>query len=152
MTENKYIAIAGSAKTSEEAITLSANTLYKAGLVDCNFAHNCIIREREYPTGLPCEIPVAIPHCKDEKVVSNSICFLRLSQTVSFRRMDDEREELYTDMIFNIAIRDAEQHISFLRNLMRALANRQFLSMCRSLAIQEIPAYLEKIIEAADEN
>ena len=43
----------------------------------------CIEREKEYPTGLPSEVPVAIPHSKVEGIKDNCVCFLRLKNPVT---------------------------------------------------------------------
>ncbi len=45
------------------------------------FMNACIEREKEYPTGLPSEVPVAIPHSKVEGIKDNCVCFLRLKKS-----------------------------------------------------------------------
>jgi len=143
---NRYLVIHGSAKDREEAILLCGDALYKAGLVSEHFGELCVNREREYPTGLPTEIPTAIPHVKDEGITQSSVCFLRLDQPVSFQRMDDETEEVDTDMIFNLAIKDPNEHIKALQNMMSFLNDPDALLKCKTLSDAELIDYLQKHI------
>ncbi len=140
----KYIAIEGNAETKEEAIKLCGKALINEGVIGESFIENCIIRELEYPTGLPTEIPVAIPHCKDDSVIENSVCFLRLKKPVIFYRMDDDQEYVETDMIFNLAIAGSGEHIDTLGNLIRFIGDGKSVEVCRKLDINDIPKYLEE--------
>ena len=70
----KYLVIQGAANSSEEAITLCGEALYKAGVVGENFGKACVEREKDYPTGLSTEIPTAIPHAKVSGIKENAIC------------------------------------------------------------------------------
>lgn len=146
MGRNKYLVIHGNAKSNEEAISMCGNALCEAGLVGKNFADKCKVREKDYPTGMPTEIPVAIPHCKDEGIIENSICFLKLDKPVVFRRMDDDNESVETDMIFNMAIRDPNEHLQALQSLMQFLNDADALKRCRELSDEEVVRYFEERI------
>lgn len=145
MGTNRYLILHGSAKNRDEAITMCGDALYKAGIVSSQFGKLCIIREREYPTGLPTEIPTAIPHAKDN-ITENSICFLKLDKPVTFQRMDDDTQEVQTDMIFNLAIKDPTQHLKVLQNMMAFLNDKEALLKCRTLPDEELIRYLQKNI------
>lgn len=97
----KYIAIEGKSTSRDEAIKLCSDALHQAGFVEKEFYTDCITRENEYPTGLDMEIPVAIPHCKSQWINKNGICYLRLDKSVTFKRLDDDTEEIVTRHIFN---------------------------------------------------
>lgn len=140
----KYIAIEGKAENKEEAIKLCGKALVAEGAVGKSFIENCIIRELEYPTGLPTDIPVAIPHCKDDSVIENSVCFLKLEKPVIFYRMDDDQEYIETDMIFNLAINGAGEHVDTLGNLMRFIGDSESIEVCYNLDIKDVPKYLEE--------
>lgn len=144
MAKNRYLVIEGSASDCAEAITLCADALYQAGLVGERFGENCRIREIDYPTGLPTDIPVAIPHCKDEGITENSICFLKLKQPVLFYRMDNDQESIETNMVFNLAFKDAEAHLEALQSLMRFIGNAEALQVCRELSGAALIQYLEE--------
>lgn len=143
MGTNRYLIIKGSARDRDEAINMCGDALFKAGIVSSQFGKLCIIREREYPTGLPTEIPTAIPHAKEDKITENCICFLRLDQPVIFRRMDDDTQEVKTDMIFNLAIKDPNEHLKVLQNMMTFLNDTEALQKCRTLEDSELIAYLK---------
>ena len=143
MAKNHYIVLEGTASDSSAAIALCAAALEKEGLVGASFGQKCIEREKEYPTGLPTAIPVAIPHCKDAETKGNSICFLKLAEPVTFRRMDDDAEEIETRFIFNLAIADAAEHLGVLQNLMAFLNDPKRLEACTALSGEALAAYLE---------
>lgn len=146
MKGNRYLIIHGAAKDNMEAIALCGDALRKEGIVRDTFAGKCQDREKGYPTGLPTEIPVAIPHCKDEGIRENCICLLKLERPVTFYRMDDELESIETDMVFNMAIKNPDDHLEALQNLMGFLNNTEALLKCRELPDEETAAYLEKNI------
>lgn len=141
--EQRYIAIEGQASSSEEAIRLCAEALYQAGYVGREFFEACIKREKEYPTGLCTEIPIAIPHCQSETIKKNGVCYLRLDKPVAFRQMDDEREVVWTKNIFSIAIKDAGEHLNFLQKMMRGVTDTEFLKRLEHEEILSVPELLE---------
>lgn len=143
---NRYIVIHGSAKDNEEAIRMCGDALYSAGLVSRQFGELCMKREREYPTGLPTEIPTAIPHAKDDGIVESSVCFLKLDEPVTFKRMDDDTLDVETDMIFNLAIKDPNEHLTALQNMMTFLNDSEALLKCKTLSGDELVDYLQKNI------
>ncbi len=138
----KYLVIQGAANNSEEAIRLCGEALYKAGIVGEDFGQLCVEREKEYPTGLPTEIPTAIPHAKAGGIRENAICLLKLQSPVVFRRLDDDEEQVETDLIFNLAIKDPEEHLVVLQRMMEFLNNKEVLLKCKELSEEETIAYL----------
>lgn len=144
--KNEYIVIRSSARDSKEAILLCADALNAAGYVSKEFGKLCVEREKEYPTGLPTEIPTAIPHAKDWNIARSSICFLKLDKPVTFRRMDDDTEEIETDMVFNLAIKDPNEHLEALQNMMAFLNDPNALKKCRELPDAELIEYLQENI------
>ena len=142
--KNRYLVIDGAADDCSQAITMCGEALHREGIVGEDFAKLCVEREKKYPTGLPTEIPTAIPHVKSEGILENSICFLKLAKPVTFRRMDDEEETVDTDMIFNLAIKDPNEHLQVLQNMMEFLNDREALEKCRDLSKDEIVAFLEE--------
>lgn len=142
--KTKYLVIRGKAVNAEEAIRLCGSTLYEAGIVSKEFGECCVEREKNFPTGLPTEIPTAIPHAKVEGIVQNAICFLKLDNPVTFRRLDDDTEEVQTDMIFNLAIKDPNEHLGVLQTMMAFLNDPEVLLKCKNLSDKETIAYLEQ--------
>ena len=135
-SKNVYIATEGSAKDWEEAIRICGTCMMERGSVSRSFTDSCIEREREYPTGLPAGIPVAIPHSKAEGIKENCICFLRLDRPVRFYRMDDSEEYIDTRLVFNLAIKGADDHLEFLQKLMQFVLDEGSLEKCRWKILQ----------------
>lgn len=146
MAENKYIVIHGNAETAEEAILICGEALYKEGIAGAEFGKKCVIREKDFPTGLPTDIPVAIPHCQDDSVNCNAICILKLEHPVEFRRMDDDEEVVMTDMLFNLAVMDADEHLQALQNLMIFLNDTETFKVCREKSDDELIVYMKEHI------
>ena len=145
--KNIYLAAEGRAKTWKEAIELCGKYMMEEGMVDFRFIDACIEREKEYPTGLPSVIPVAIPHSKAEGIKQNCVCFLRLDKPVRFYRMDDTDQYCDTKLIFNLAMRSSDGHLEFLQNLMKFVLNRDMLSKCSQMPLDKIPDFLEQEME-----
>lgn len=146
MARNRYLVIHGSASSDKEAISLCGNALLEAGLVGKSFIEKCLEREVEYPTGLPTDIPTAIPHCKDASIVENSICFLKLDRPVNFRRMDDDEESVDTSLVFNMAIKNPDEHVEALQKLMEFLGDAEMLEKCSNLPDEAVITYFEEHI------
>jgi PTS system galactitol-specific IIA component len=142
-SKNIYLAAEGHADNWEEAIRLCGKTLIDHGSVQQDFVEACVEREKEYPTGLPTKIPVAIPHSKAQGIKDNAICFLRLDRAVRFFRMDDADEYCDTKLIFNLAIKGADDHLEFLQKLMQFVMNDGVLEECEKMQLADIPAFIE---------
>lgn len=138
----KYLVIHGTASSDKEAISMCGEALHKAGVVGEDFAKLCVEREENYPTGLPTEIPTAIPHAKAGGIKENAICLLKLESPVVFRRLDDDTQQVETDMIFNLAIKDPNEHLQVLQRMMEFLNDKEILTKCKQLSNEETVAYL----------
>lgn len=141
--KTNYLAIEGHANNWEEAIRLCGKNLVATGNVGEDFIEACVTREVDYPTGLPSEIPVAIPHGASDSIQENTVCFLRTDAPVRFSRMDDDEVFCDTQLIFNIAVKGGEDHLGFLQQLMGLVMDTESLEQCMTLPIEEVPAYLE---------
>lgn len=139
-----YLATEGSADNWEQAIILCGEYMISQGSVNKDFMEACIEREKEYPTGLPADIPVAIPHSKAAGIKENCVCFLRLDKPVRFYRMDDSEEYVDTQLVFNLAIKEADDHLEFLQKLMQFVLDVDTLNKCSEIPLDEIPAFLEE--------
>lgn len=146
MNNNLYLAAEGHANDWEEAIRLCGCEMKKYGSVDQRFIDACVSREKEYPTGLPGGIPVAIPHSKADGILKNTVCFLRLDKPVRFHRMDDDDQFCETRLVFNLAIDDADNHLKFLQKLMRFVSDESTMERCLTASIEEIPNFMKRQI------
>lgn len=141
--EKKYIAIEADAKDWEEALNLCGNALVDNNCIGQGFTIACIEREKEFPTGLPTTIPVAIPHAASDEVKITSVCVLKLKNPVMFSRMDDSTKTINARLIFNLAIKGSSEHIEFLQKLIEFVMDEEKVKKCLDLSIKDIPAYLK---------
>lgn len=150
MSKEKVIALEGRAEDREEAIRLCGQALSRAGIAEDAFAEGCVRREREYPTGICTDVPVAIPHCKSDAILQSGVCYLRLEEPVEFGRMDDDEETVMTRSIFNLAI-TAGDHLEFLQKMMSIVGDEEFVAELEQADIKDVPEMLEKRLAAAEE-
>ena len=72
------------ASTKEEVISLLADALEKQGFVKDTYKDAILVREKEYPTGLPSTSPVvAIPHADNNLVNTTSIAVAALMMAIA---------------------------------------------------------------------
>jgi galactitol PTS system EIIA component len=83
----------GSAADWKEVLQRFAALAEKEGFARPGFAEALIQRENEYPTGLPMEIPLAIPHAYPEFVIHPGVGVALLNPPVSFREMGGEEDQ-----------------------------------------------------------
>lgn len=138
-----FIAIEGTAQTNIDAIRLCGAALEAKGYVTDAFAQGCIDREEHFPTGICTGIPVALPHCKSDAIVTSALCYLRLTEPVEFHRMDDDEQTVNARHIFNLAIAPGD-HLEFLSKTMQLLADPSVLEAFENMTIDEVAGYLEE--------
>jgi PTS system galactitol-specific IIA component len=136
-----FVALQGSAATSEEAIRICARALQVHGCVTEKFADDCLDREKDFPTGICCETPVALPHCQSDAIRRDALCYLHLNEPVSFYRMDDLEDAVMTCHIFNLAIAPG-QHLEFLTKTIRLLQDDTVLDGFSTMTSSQIASYL----------
>lgn len=147
----KILTFAGAAKTWEEAITLCGDRLVKEGCVGAPFITECIEREKEYPTGIPSGIPIAMPHVKSDHIRGDCLCLLRLDAPVDFYRMDARDEQIGTRLVFNLAITDADNHQDFLERFMEIIQDDSILEKCLALPLDEVTTVLQAQLGVREE-
>ncbi|WP_199883796.1 PTS sugar transporter subunit IIA [Anaerosinus massiliensis] len=142
--EIKIVVIEDCAANWNEAITKTAQALYKKGYVKCIFGEKCIEREKIFPTGLNTEVPIAIPHTDSEFVNESSICFLRLIKPVPFRNMEDPSEYIEIQYVLNLAIRDGKEQLPMLAKVIETFKNPKFLD---ELAKKDTDSFEKLVIQ-----
>lgn len=133
----KIVVMDGDASSWEEAIHLCAEKLHAQGYVKKDFEENCIRREKQFPTGLNTELPIAIPHTESEYVCQSAICFLRLKQPVNFMNMENAREYVPARYVLNLAIREKEKQVPVLARVIEVFQNGNVLKQMSSLDLDE---------------
>ncbi|MGY0692729.1 PTS sugar transporter subunit IIA [Virgibacillus sp. FSP13] len=119
--------------TREEALIAMAKSLVKQKLVSNHYVEKILERERNHPTGLPIKpYGVAMPHTETEHVLQSQIMFASLKRPVVFQQMDG-RGHVNVLFIFMLAMRDANNHLTLLRNLVTKLQNYHYVQALRQV-------------------
>lgn len=148
MSKIDILTISGHTNNWEGAIKLCGNALVNLGYADESFIEACISREKEFPTGLAVQIPVAIPHCDCEGLKKDCLCFLRLDEPVKFYRMDSSDEFLETKLIFNIGIKGHDDHVKFLAKLINAIQHEEIMNKCIKLPLEDVKKLLNELVNS----
>ena len=118
------------AHNKEEAIKYIANKLYSKGFVKSEFEEKVLEREGVFPTGLPIEgkYKVAIPHTDSEYVNENTLAIATLKAPVNFSCMADENVTVKVSMIIMMAIKDKEQQVPALMELIQLVQDEKLIN------------------------
>jgi len=115
-------------KTSEDAIRVLAEELYQHGYVKDAFKEAVLTRERSFPTGIPTEIPVALPHADAEYCERPAIALGLLSEPVSFGLMGGEDgETVETRLVFMISLPDPKGQMVMIQRLVKLFREKDCL-------------------------
>jgi PTS system galactitol-specific IIA component len=125
------------AATADDALRELGEALVRAGDIDPEYVDDVIRREREFPTGLPTDPPVALPHADPDHVRRSAIAVGVCRSPVSFREMGTPTRALGVRVIFLLAIREKAEVATILRDLVSALRDRDRLSTLQEATTPE---------------
>lgn len=136
----------------DDLFALMAGRLLEQGRTRESFLHGLIEREKNYPTGLPVNGGVAIPHTDAEHVVSDSISIATLAKPVGFREMaGTDDTEIPVDVVFMLALGASGQHLAMLQQIIKCIQDPGFMSTIRaSVSAEEIAALTASKLTAVD--
>lgn len=96
--------------------------LKKGGYVTKEFEAALAKREQEFPTGLPTEPAVAIPHTDGTYVKKDTIVCVLNTKSIAFNEMGaNESDFVYPKIFFVIVLGDGETHMQQLQNLIEKI-------------------------------
>jgi len=102
------------AKSDVEVISLLSDLAQEQNYVNEQFKEKILEREKDYPTGLPTEIPIAIPHVHDG-CLKSFFSVAVLNEPVGFASMDGSEEQIMAKIIFLFGITDPSHQTAVLR-------------------------------------
>lgn len=111
-----------------EVLNFLAEKLYDEKFVKEGYQEAIIKREVEYPTALPAEIKVAIPHCDHNLVNEPAIAMGVLKNTVDFQAMDDPSMTLGVKIVIMLALNEPHGHITMLQKIIGLIQNTELLN------------------------
>lgn len=127
----------------EEVITCLSSLLEKSSLVEQNYKNDVLLREKEFPTGLPVKSgAVAIPHAKSTHVFDNGVAVGMLKSPVYFNSMEDSNSEIPVDMVMLLAISESDKQLKMLQAIMSLLSNEEIIDTLKNKKDSEAIAKL----------
>ncbi len=117
--------------TRNEALRILGQKLERQGFVKREYYKDLIKREEEYPTALRFpHINIAIAHSSPKDVFQSAIVVGKCSTPVAFHNMEKPEETIDVNVIFVLALKDSNEHIDMLSNLMEMFSDEH---ICRAI-------------------
>jgi PTS system galactitol-specific IIA component len=123
------IVCGSTAKSSEDVIKKLTGLALEQGFIEPIFTEKILEREKAYPTGLPTEVPIAIPHVHDG-CLRSFFSMMTLKDPVEFNCMGDPDEKVLTRLVFLFGITDPSQQTAVLRKFSTIFQDAEFLIKC----------------------
>jgi PTS system galactitol-specific IIA component len=115
--EENLILTGLSAPDAESAIRALSARLRAADCVKETYAEAVLKRESLHPTGLPTEVPVALPHTDVEHCLKPALAVGVLSAPITFQQMGDPSQTVATSLVFMLSITHPPDQVQWLRRL-----------------------------------
>ncbi|MFL2101962.1 PTS sugar transporter subunit IIA [Marinilactibacillus psychrotolerans] len=120
-------------KNKEEVFEKLGKRLEEDNIVQSGFVKALKEREADYPTGLPVEIGVAIPHTDGTLVNKDKLIFVTLEEPVSFNEMGGEDEDtVEVSIVIMLAVGNGKKHLETLTKLINTIQNKDFVEQLYS--------------------
>jgi PTS system galactitol-specific IIA component len=123
------------ADSAIEALERIATRGFAEGFVEESWLAAVVAREKEFPTGLPTPIPVAIPHTDSVHVKVDGIGFFRLEHPVTFGEMGSIGKEIEVSIIIPLLITDSKDQVDLLSSVINAVQDLDFMG--KLIAIED---------------
>lgn len=129
----------------KDIIQQMAQNLVDQGFVKESFVPAILKREDEFPTGLPTEgVSVAIPHTDVEHVLQKTLSVGVLKQPVDFRVMGNDSETTPVQLVFMLAMDQADSQLELLQRLIQIFQDADLL---KDLLKQTNPTEVKQLLE-----
>lgn len=124
----------------DELIKKIAQPLIDAEDVTAEFADQVILREQNFPTGLPTEpFGVAIPHTDAKYVHNNKVTIATLKHPIKMEIMGGMDDTLIdVSLVFLLALGQSNKQLNILQKLMKVLPEEELLKRIKSGTKDEI--------------
>ena len=120
--------------TSEEVLFRLGNLLYGGGYVKKSYVNAIIEREKIYPTGLPTQPGVSIPHTDSSHVIDLALAVGILDKPVHFFEMGSEQKNIVdVSIVLALSIPDPAQIVKRLQLLFSVIQEPSFLNILTQL-------------------
>ena len=114
----------GSAKDWENVLRRFGKLAIAEGFARTGFSDALVQREKDFPTGLPMQIPLAIPHAYPEYIIHPGVGIALLEPPVSFCEMgNDEGKLLDVRLVVLMLVTEDIAHNSDLSTIIHMFKN-----------------------------
>lgn len=115
----------------EDVIKIMADKLWAKGYVKDGYYENVVKREKDFPTGLPTVIPVALCHTEAQYVNQNAMAVGTLAHPVEFNEMGTPERNIQAEIIFLLALKDPKDQITYLKKMVTVFKSKETLETIR---------------------
>lgn len=115
----------------EDVIKILSDKLKAKGYVKDGYYENVIKREKDFPTGLPTVIPVALCHTEAQYVNQSAMAVGTLAQPVEFHEMGTPERNIQAEIIFLLALKDPKDQITYLKKMVTVFKSKETLEAIR---------------------
>lgn len=131
--------------SAADALGKIATCGYQLDLVEQTWLDAVVDREKEFPTGLPTPIPVAIPHTDSKYVKASGIGYFRLAQPVTFGEMGSTDSTVEVSIIIPLLITDPKAQVDLLMSVVTAVQDIEFM---KKLMDSDDPKEIERLLNS----
>lgn len=126
-SEKDLIHLRVNAHNVEELLKELCSNVLEKKFIEPIFVENVIEREKTFPTGLPTDIPLAIPHVHEgciKSFFSMAIC----ENPIEFESMDGSDEKIPVKLVFLFGITNPSQQTKILMKFCEIFQNNEILT------------------------
>lgn len=109
------------ALSAADVLRAVADQALEQGFVRDTFGDALLAREKEFPTGLPTPLPVAIPHTEPEHVLRPALAAVLLDPPVEFGEMGGADRTVAVRLAVVLMVTDPGSQVGLLSRLIMAL-------------------------------
>ncbi len=119
LIKEELICLDGQADDDKTAIKTLGDMMVHQGYIKTAYVIAVSERENDFPTGVALQnAGIAIPHATPaDNIFKNGIAILRLIRPVEFHSMENPDDVVSVKLIFMLALKNANQHLSILQKL-----------------------------------
>lgn len=115
------------APSKETAIKVLADKLKALDYVNNDYYENVIRREKNFPTGLPTVIPIALCHTEREFVKQSALAVGTLKHPIEFQEMGAPERNVKAEIIFLLALNDPKDQVPWLRKMITVFKSKEVM-------------------------
>lgn len=119
------------APSKETAIKVLADKLKVLDYVNDDYYENVLRREKNFPTGLPTVIPIALCHTEREFVKQSALAVGTLKHPIEFQEMGAPERIVKAEIIFLLALNDPKDQVPWLRKMMTVFKSKEVMDQIK---------------------